>query len=132
MITISGQTEVAGPPVVPAMFDAADDTGAGSVADWRGGALDTLAERNTGDAATTYEVQDDDGVVSTRSYAEGDILASIENVTGSRDDDEITGDGVPNVLKGGGGNDKLNGGGQDDKLYGGEGNDMLGQCRCGR
>ena len=63
---------------------------------------------------------------TTKSYAEGDVLASIENVTGSRDGDVITGDGVPNVLKGGGGDDELvNGGAEDDTLYGGEGDDDM-------
>ena len=58
-------------------------------------------------------VQADDGRTTTKSYAEGDVLASIENVTGSRDGDVITGDGVPNVLKGGGGDDELVGGATD-------------------
>ena len=40
------------------------------------------------------------GTNNTKSYAIGDVLASIENVTGSRQNDTITGDGVPNVLKG--------------------------------
>ena len=72
-------------------------------------------------------VQAEDFRTTTKSYAEGDVLASIENVTGSRDGDVITGDGVPNVLKGGGGDDELVGGGEDDTLYGGEGDDLLGQ-----
>ena len=63
---------------------------------------------------------------TTKSYAEGDVLASIENVTGSRGADTIMGDGVPNVIKGGGGNDRLSGGAEDDTLYGGAGNDTLG------
>ena len=62
---------------------------------------------------------------NTKSYAIGDILGSIENITGSRRDDMITGDGVPNVLKGGAGNDKLFGGGAGDTLHGDAGNDML-------
>ena len=93
-------------------FTAATDT---IVAAWRGGT-----------ATRPGAVQADDGVTSTRSYAEGDILESIENVTGSRDNDTITGDGVPNVLKGGGGHDTLSGGGEADKLHGGDGNDTLG------
>ena len=64
---------------------------------------------------------------TTKSYAEGDILASIENVTGSRGNDRIIGeDDVPNVIKGGGGNDTLSGAGGNDKLHGGAGNDTLG------
>ena len=83
---------------------------------WRGGT-----------ATRPAAVQAEDFRTTTKSYAEGDILESIENVTGSRDGDVITGDAVPNVLKGGGGNDELVGGDEADKLYGGEGNDLLGQ-----
>ena len=93
--------------------------------------MHTLAERYSDRAS---EVQAEDYRTTTKSYAEGDILASIENVTGSRDGDVITGDGVPNVLKGGGGDDELVGDrGQhhrhqrNDTLYGGEGNDLLGR-----
>ena len=57
--------------------------------------------------------------------ARGDKLGSIENLTGSAQDDMLTGDENPNVLKGMGGGDTLNGGGNDDKLYGGDGADML-------
>ncbi len=74
---------------------------------------------------TGYEVEEDDNDATTKSYAEGDILGSIENITGSRRDDMITGDGVPNVLKGGAGNDTLSGGGEDDTLHGDAGNDRL-------
>ena len=80
-----------------------------------------------GTATRPDAVQAEDFRTTTKSYAEGDILESIENVTGSRDGDVITGDAVPNVLKGMGGNDELVGGGQADTLYGGEGNDLLGQ-----
>ena len=137
--TAQWTAEVAGSPVVPAMFDAAEEA---EVMNWRGTSdsptLNTVALRapdgTAPGAAGTYLVQADDGNATTKSYAEGDILASIENVTGSRNDDTITGDAVPNVLKGGDGADTLDGGGENDKLYGeggkdtlngGEGNDML-------
>ena len=91
---------------------------------------DVLAWRG-GTATRPTTVQTDDGLTTTKSYAEGDTLESIENVTGSRRDDVITGDGVPNVLMGGDGNDELVGGASgstsDDTLHGGAGNDMLGQ-----
>ena len=103
--------QVDGPPVVPAMFDAAADT---DVTAWRGGTA-TRPDAQAGDLTDATD----------KSYAKGDILASIENITGSRQDDNITGDGVPNVLKGGAGNDTLSGGGQNDKLYGDGGNDTL-------
>ena len=102
----------------PDMFNAA--TGA-MLMNWRAGGGDTDG------AGRPTAVEADDGLTTTKSYAEGDVLASIENVTGSRRDDVITGDLVPNVLKGGAGNDELNGGAEADKLYGGEGNDVLGR-----
>ena len=60
----------------------------------------------------------------------GDRLASIENLTGSDHNDDLTGDENPNVLKGGAGNDELSGGdegitGAGDMLYGGAGRDTL-------
>ena len=97
------------------MFNAATDA---IVASWMPGAA-SPATRPT-------PVEEDDGRTTTKSYAEGDILASIENVTGSRSADKIIGGVVPNVLKGGGGNDTLSGAGGNDKLHGGAGNDILG------
>ena len=86
---------------------------------WRAGGSDDGANSDR-----PTPVQADSATV--RSFAEGDILASIENVTGSSLDDTITGDAVPNVIRGGAGNDRISGGAQDDKLYGGAGNDVLG------
>ena len=57
--------------------------------------------------------------------AAGDLLGSIENLTGSAMKDTLTGDGSPNVLKGMGGNDILSGLAEQDKLYGGDGDDTL-------
>ncbi len=64
---------------------------------------------------------------NNKSYAYGDVLGGIENLTGSNHGDALTGDGDPNTLKGGGGKDTLNGGASNDKLYGGDGDDILGQ-----
>ena len=100
----------------PDMFNAATDT---MVMNWRAGGADTGAT-----AARPTAVEADDA--TKKSYAEGDILASIENVTGSRSADKIIGGAVPNVIKGGGGNDTLSGAGGNDKLHGGAGNDTLG------
>ena len=82
---------------------------------WRAADGGTRPAAQVGDLADTTD----------KSYAKGDILASIENVTGSRQDDSITGDGTPNVLKGGDGIDMLSGEGGNDKLYGDGGNDTL-------
>jgi len=55
--------------------------------------------------------------------AQGDTLATIENVTGSASGDTLTGDGGVNVLDGGDGDDTLAGLGGADSLVGGAGND---------
>lgn len=58
-------------------------------------------------------------------HAEGDVLRSIESVTGSAFDDIITGNNAANVLKGGAGNDLLDGKGGRDTIEGGEGDDVI-------
>ena len=88
----------------------------------------------------SYELSDeavqvtlaDDGAAQTQaaqadsdSYATGDILANIENITGSGLDDDLTGNNLANKLMGGGGDDDLDGAAGDDKLYGGDGNDEM-------
>ena len=115
--TFTAGDSTATPPTMD-MFIAATDEIVGF---WRAGGDDTSA---TGTRPAAVEADDSDA--ATKSYAEGDILASIENVTGSRQDDAINGDAVPNTLKGGAGKDTLNGGAEDDKLYGEAGNDVLG------
>ena len=105
----------------PAVFNAATDT---MVMNWRAGGSDAGNDPAANPRPTPVEADDNDA--TSKSYAEGDILASIENITGSRQNDTITGDAVPNVLKGGAGNDMLNGGAENDKLYGEAGNDTLG------
>ena len=52
-------------------------------------------------------------------YAEGDTLTGIENVTGSRHEDTLAGDGDANVLDGGGADN------DDDDLTGNGGNDIF-------
>ena len=67
------------------------------------------------------------------NFAKGDILTNIENVTGSRYDDELTGgvsgndNNAANVIEGGPGNDDLTGGGGNDifKFASGDGNDTI-------
>lgn len=57
--------------------------------------------------------------------AEGDQYHSIENVTGSSLDDEISGDSGSNTLSGGGNDDYLFGDGGADTLIGGDGDDQI-------
>ncbi len=59
----------------------------------------------------------------TQGEADGDILISIENLTGGAGDDTLTGDGGANILDGGAGNDVLEGMDGADTLIGGAGND---------
>jgi Ca2+-binding RTX toxin-like protein len=59
-------------------------------------------------------------------YARGDVLFSIEDVSGSLYyDDLLIGNDGANLLAGYGGHDTLKGGGGADRLYGEEGNDTL-------
>ncbi|OWJ68746.1 calcium-binding protein [Inquilinus limosus] len=55
--------------------------------------------------------------------AEGDTLANIENVVGSRSNDTLIGNAGANTLQGGDGNDVLQGGAGADRLDGGAGVD---------
>lgn len=61
----------------------------------------------------------------TSGEADGDTFFSIENVYGSRHDDDITGDAANNRLIGNAGNDRLFGQDGADYLFGGEGDDIL-------
>lgn len=58
-------------------------------------------------------------------HAAGDILISIENLTGSSGGDSLTGDGNANRLGGRAGNDTLTGALGKDTLHGGSGNDRM-------
>ena len=57
--------------------------------------------------------------------AEGDTLFSIENLSGSKYDDELYGNNQANLLWGNEGNDVFNGGGGGDHIYGGDGIDTV-------
>jgi Ca2+-binding RTX toxin-like protein len=54
-----------------------------------------------------------------------DTLSSIENATGSSNNDRLVGDGGANVLNGGSGRDEMFGEGNSDDLIGGDGDDGL-------
>ena len=57
--------------------------------------------------------------------AQGDRLVSIENVTGSWNDDVIVGDAGANALNGNWGDDRIFGGAGGDDINGGFGNDII-------
>ena len=98
----------------------------------RGGADgDTLIGGNGTDTASYF---DSDSAVTVSLVtnqgsggdAQGDTLASIENLEGSYyGADSLTGDGGANVLTGLGGDDLLKGAGGADTLHGNSGNDSL-------
>ena len=95
--------------------------GSGVTPGAEGGDTVSYAERATSVTVTL------DGVANE---PDGDVLANVEHVTGSRGDDVLVGDAAQNNLYGDAGNDTLSGGGGDDSLYGdfgGEqgGNDVL-------
>ena len=69
-----------------------------------------------GDAHEPTAVTADLAKGSTIVSAGRDSLPSIENLTGSRFDDTLYGDGGSNVLRGGPGHDRLVGRGGDDAL----------------
>ena len=60
-----------------------------------------------------------------RGDAQGDRLSNIENLIGSRYNDDLTGDTSPNLLRGGAGDDVLIGGAGADRLQGGTGQDTV-------
>ncbi len=98
----------------------------------RGGAGADTLEGGAGNDTVDYEASDAGVNVSLLrtsaqigGHAGGDILAGIENVTGSAHADTLTGDAAGNVLRGGAGADILSGAGGDDILHGGDGNDTI-------
>ena len=102
------------------VFPFAVDDNPGAVA--RPGGVPKLNAAGNPFDATNVENEDTNPNVNG---AAGDLLGSIENLTGSAMGDTLTGDANPNVLKGMGGNDTLNGLAEQDKLYGGDGDDTL-------
>jgi Ca2+-binding RTX toxin-like protein len=100
-----------------------------------GDTLDGGEGRDTADyslspSAVRIDLNLQDGVAVQSGGAagndgDGDVLISIENVTGSEFNDTLIGDGDDNVLMGQAGDDSLVGGAGDDTLIGGAGNDTL-------
>jgi Ca2+-binding RTX toxin-like protein len=95
-----------------------------------GGGADTIDGGDGRDGAT-YEDSDVGVQVSLVTgqghggTAEGDTLISIEDLYGSKFDDQLVGNSGDNLLSGGDGNDTLKGGGGTDVLKGGAGDDTM-------
>ncbi len=87
-----------------------------------GGDGQDIADYSRSDAAVNVDLSTG---TATGGDAAGDVLQSIEGVSGSEFDDVLKGDASANVLEGNGGDDKLTGGSGNDRLYGGAGNDQL-------
>ena len=84
-----------------------------------GDGLDTAAYTHS-NAAVTVNLSKG---TTTGGHAAGDTITNIENVSGSRYNDRLTGDTKANRLDGGSGHDRLMGGAGADVLVGGPGND---------
>ncbi len=87
-----------------------------------GGAGSDTATYQTSTAAVSVSLADG---TATGGDATGDVLDSIENLTGTDFADTLTGDDAANVLQGGRGDDTLDGGAGDDVLRGGRGADTM-------
>jgi Ca2+-binding RTX toxin-like protein len=95
-----------------------------------GGGADTLNGGSGNDTASYTESStgvfvDLGSGTTANGDAQGDVLNSIENLTGSAHNDNLWGNNGANVLRGMDGNDTLKGFGGADTLWGGEGNDSL-------
>ena len=113
--------------------ESGDDTlsgGSGSDALYGASGTDTAAYADS-DAGVTVDLGSSS---ASGGHATGDVLSSIENLTGSGFGDTLTGDSGANVLSGlggadflygGAGNDTLDGGAGIDSLYGGDGSDLF-------
>ncbi|WP_194164628.1 M10 family metallopeptidase [Microvirga thermotolerans] len=90
--------------------------------DLRPGAWSTLSGAQLAQLGSGHLAR---GNIANALLYEGDPRSLIENATGGRGNDTITGNAAANVLKGGAGGDRLAGLGGNDALYGGGGNDVL-------
>lgn len=93
--------------------------------DLDGGLGNDTASYAGSSAGVTVDLRSAGGVAPQGGDAEGDILFSIENLTGSDFADVLIGGSGANVLEGGLGADSLVGSGMGDVLDGGAGDDNL-------
>jgi len=126
----SGDDEVVGGPGNDILSAGAGDdvligdAGPNVVQGWQG---DDVMQGGDGQDTVSFHVLHHavnvDLIAGTATGQGSDSLAEIENVTGTWNDDAITGDSVANVLLAGGGDDVLVGGDGDDVLDGQTGHD---------
>jgi len=111
-----------------------NDTLTGNAGDntFTGGLGDDMLDGGTGidtanyaDAASAVTVNLTIAIAQNTGGAGTDTLISIENLTGSANNDTLTGDGGDNILIGNAGHDIINAGAGNDTLSGGDGNDTL-------
>ncbi|MGQ0677210.1 MAG: VCBS domain-containing protein, partial [Rhodospirillales bacterium] len=125
-LTGSGQADVLTGDGAANLLDGAggDDTlsGLGGADSLVGGGGNDTADYSASGAGVTVDLGAGTGAGGD---AQGDTLATIENVNGSASADVLTGDGNVNVLTGGDGNDTLSGAGGADTLLGGNNDDLL-------
>ncbi len=87
-----------------------------------GGAGTDTADYSASSSAVTVKLWEGTAI---GGYAAGDVLLSIENLTGSAYNDRLEGTGIANLISGGDGSDNLNGASGNDTLLGGAGGDLL-------
>ena len=88
-----------------------------------GGTGTDTANYSARTAAVTVDL---DGVADDGAAGEGDnVQATVENLTGGKAADSLTGSALPNTLTGGAGNDTLTGLAGADRFSGGAGNDAI-------
>lgn len=95
------------------------------------GAGNNILDGRAGTDTVSYVYADSAVSVSLNSSARqttggsgSDTLLGIENLTGSKYNDKLTGNAAANTLNGGAGNDILNGLAGADRMIGGDGNDI--------
>ncbi len=90
-----------------------------------GSGTDTLSYAYGANGTTGVKVS----LATTAAQATGgsgsDTISGFERLTGSGNNDSLTGNSGANILRGGKGNDTLTGGSGTDTLYGDAGNDLL-------
>ncbi len=99
---------------------------------FRGNELANIIQGGAGNDTIDYTASDGKvfvdlrAALQSRGHAEGDVLFSIENITGSRWGDTLIGDAQNNIINGGGGKDTIDGGDGRNILNGGDGADRIG------